>query len=123
MNELNKFQKRIRIVGIVCGVIPLEMGFLGDGRGLLLLPLAFTLMFVDIGIAIYKQFNKGRKQMSVFDDALNPDNKFIGNNLTRDEKIKAHALLAAVTWGKGLSSVEMLKYAERFEDYIRGNDE
>ena len=64
MNELNKFQKRIRIVGIVCGVIPLEMGFFGDGRGLLLLPLAFTLMFVDIGIAIYKRFNKGEKQMS-----------------------------------------------------------
>ena len=40
-----------------------------------------------------------------------------------DHEIRAQALLSAVVWAKGLSSVEMLKYAERFEDYIRGNDE
>jgi hypothetical protein len=44
--------------------------------------------------------------------------------MTNEQEIRAKALLIAVTWAKGLSSVEMLKYAERFEDYIRGeNDE
>lgn len=61
--------------------------------------------------------------MSVFDEALKPNNKVIGNNLTREQKIRAHALLAAVTWGKNLSTVEMLQYAERFADYIREDNE
>lgn len=60
--------------------------------------------------------------MSVFDEALKPNNKVIGNNLTREEKIRAHALLAAVTWARGLSSSEMLKYAQLFEDYIKGEN-
>lgn len=74
MNKLNIIQKRIRIVGIVCGVIPLGMLLVpvfppiallytfGGWRLVFLLPVALTLMLVDIGIAIYKQFNKGENK-------------------------------------------------------------
>jgi len=44
--------------------------------------------------------------------------------MTKNQKIRAKALLIAATWANGLSSSEMLKYARMFEDYIRGeNDE
>jgi hypothetical protein len=76
VNKLNTIQKRIRIVGIVCGVIPLGLiltivtqfpplamlyGF-GGWRWIFLLPVALTLMLVDIGIAIYKFFAKGENK-------------------------------------------------------------
>ena len=43
--------------------------------------------------------------------------------MTKEQQIRAHALLAAVTWARDLSTIEMLKYAERFADYIRSEDE
>ena len=73
MNKLNTIQKIIRIVGIVCGVIPLGLFLViifpplaplavlfsfGRWRWVFLLPVALTLMLVDIGIAIYKRFAK-----------------------------------------------------------------
>jgi hypothetical protein len=42
--------------------------------------------------------------------------------MTNEQKIRAKALLIAVTWAKGLSSSEMLKYARMFEDYINGEN-
>jgi len=41
-----------------------------------------------------------------------------------DQEIRAQALLCAVTWAKNLSTAEMLQYANKFADYIKGeNDE
>jgi hypothetical protein len=40
--------------------------------------------------------------------------------MTKEQKIRAKALLIAVTWANGLSSSEMLRYARMFEDYIKG---
>lgn len=45
-----------------------------------------------------------------------------GDSVTKNEEIRARALLIAATWASGLSSAEMLKYARMFEDYIRGEN-